>query len=57
MKIAESKVSPQFSVTVPRAVRLAYEVEPADVMVWCLEDGRLFIEMKKSAVSEKEKVK
>ena len=46
MKIAETRVSPKYTTTVPSPVRKALELEVGDVIEWHVEDGKIVVRKK-----------
>ncbi|MCD6357915.1 MAG: AbrB/MazE/SpoVT family DNA-binding domain-containing protein [Thermoproteales archaeon] len=43
MKIAESRVSKRYLVSLPRAVRTALGLDVGDVIEWHVEDGKIVV--------------
>ncbi|MDH5786965.1 MAG: AbrB/MazE/SpoVT family DNA-binding domain-containing protein [Candidatus Bathyarchaeota archaeon] len=46
MKIAETPISTQMTVYVPKAIQNALGVIEGDVLLWFVEDGRLYVAKK-----------
>jgi len=46
MKIAESRVSKRYLISVPRAVRIALNISVGDVIEWYIEDGKIVVKKK-----------
>ncbi len=46
MKIAESRVSKRYLVSLPRAVRTALGLDVGDVVEWHVEDGKIVVKKK-----------
>ncbi|RLE98904.1 MAG: hypothetical protein DRJ57_03150 [Thermoprotei archaeon] len=46
MKIAESRVSKRYLVSLPRAVRTALGLDVGDVIEWHVEDGKIVVKKK-----------
>ena len=46
MKIAESRVSKRYLISVPRAVRTALNISVGDVIEWHIEDGKIVVKKK-----------
>ncbi|RLF22865.1 MAG: hypothetical protein DRN15_07930 [Thermoprotei archaeon] len=46
MKIAESRVSKRYLVAIPRAVRVALNIDVGDVIEWHVEDGKIVVKKK-----------
>ena len=48
MKIAETTVSTQMTIYVPKAVALALKVSEGDVLEWVVDDSRMYVAKKES---------
>lgn len=43
-KVAESKISPQWSTTIPSEVRPWLKAKKGDILEWHVEDGKVVVE-------------
>lgn len=46
MKVAESKVSKRYLISIPRAIRIALNVNIGDVIEWHIENGKIIVKKK-----------
>ena len=45
MKVGESKVTSKYLVTLPKAVRIALNLERGDYVEWYIEEGKVKIQL------------